>query len=202
MCDYCAYCLCGHLFCSVGVALAVGSGSTVYTSDSTSSFSTWTAASTPPVSAVLYDCKTIDGNVFYIVGEGGVMLTWSSGSWSQLSVGTTFDLHTISLISNAELMVQGSNSSMYYFARSADGGASWTSFSLFSNPTTLSYPQHALFMLTSKIAFAGSTNGKIMQTANGGRSWSTAFSATTDKIIFTLSMYSSDVGIAGMKTFA
>ncbi len=180
-----------------GVAFAAGSASTVYTSDSTSAFATWTKLTSPGVSVLLYDCKTIDGLTLFVVGESGTMLKWSSNSWSQLTTVTATNLQTVSMISNLELMIQGSNSTNNYFGRSTDGGSTWTAFSLFTSPWTLAYPQHALFMLTSKIAFAGSIDGRIMQTANGGRSWSTAFTTTSDKMIFTISMYSSDVGIAG-----
>ncbi len=181
----------------LGRGYIAGTGGKVFTSTATDSFSSWTSVTTTPVSFQINCVSSYDGTIVYVVGAGGRMYKSSnSGStWTSLTTGATAALYTISEVGNSTLMVQGAS---LFAARTTNGGTSWTRIYPFSSGTTTSTrPPHALSMLTTSIAISCNVSGELKQTVNGGSRWTSATTLGVGRSIFSVSMYSTDVGIAG-----
>ena len=152
----------------------------------------------------LYGISTIDGvKLFACASNGFVYISSDSGlTWINSFTGNAIALYAIDQANDDVLMVLGESN---FVGRSIDGGVTWTSLSVFSSGSTGSIlPTHTLSMISSTVAFAGSVEGIILQTNTGGEKWfetELVDSEITIEPIYTVSIYSSEVGIAGIKNY-
>ena len=178
-------------------AYAVGQVGTVYVANSSTSFAVWEDVSVPGTTRQLNDVSSFDGVTVYVVGNTGTIYKSADGgaSWTQCTSGTTNHIYSISQASNNVAMVTGAEN---YAARTLDGGATWTTMSVFSSgSTTAARVPHVVSMLTTTVAYMASVAGGIYRTVDGGNSWKVENTAESGQSIFSLQIYSTDVGIAG-----
>jgi photosystem II stability/assembly factor-like uncharacterized protein len=178
-----------------------GASGRIYRTTTAYEYTAWSTM-TSPSSFQINAINTIDGNVLYVVGNSGNVFKYTESTWNQLMVSTTTsNLYSLSQISDNEVYILGANN---FVAKTADGGVTWSLLSVFtSGSTTLASttrPPHAVSMLTSAVGLIGSTSGALRQTVNGGATWYDAMTlaASAGRSILTVSMYSSNVGVAGM----
>lgn len=185
-----------------GEGFIAGSNGQVFRSSVLQNFTTWQALPTLPISIQLNGISTYDGNILYVVGEeGNAFMTTNQGlDWIKLKLDTFATLYCVSQASNNDIIIAGD---FGFSAISNDAGSKWTNTTIFNVtyiPSPL--PPHNLHMVSSAVIFAGSnSNGDIAVTVNSGRMWQLVqipSSDMFDSLIYSLSMYSSDVGIAGM----
>jgi photosystem II stability/assembly factor-like uncharacterized protein len=179
-----------------------GTLGSVYYSTNATTYANWTQL-TVPETMQINAIASYDGIVVYLVGvgnsdsKGRIYKSSDSGSsWTKLTtLGSTVALYSISITSDEEIMVQGAS---LFVSRSLDGGSTWSTMSVYTSGTTTSTrPPHALSMLSRTIAYSGSISGAMKMTVNGGSSWSTATTLAQAKSIYSIKIYSTDVGIAG-----
>lgn len=194
---------------SNGNAFAVGQAGIVYYSDLSSSYDSWSYVSVTGVSPPqLNTVTTFDGIIVYTAGGlGNIYRSVDGGqSWSALSSGTNYNLYSLSQSTNNNVMVLGAEN---FALRTKDGGQNWIAMSIFQSgsttvqgsPTNLR-PPHALSMISTSVAFAGSASGEVYRTNNGGLRWESETSIVIDagQSAYTLRVESTNVAIVGDST--
>jgi len=140
-----------------------------------------------------FDISTIDGvNVIAVGSKGYIYYTLNSGtSWTKYTNSITTIIYTVAHGSSLTAMAAGASS---YVAKTTDGGVTWQTLSVFtSNSITIRF--HSIsFVSTTEIYIVGS-NGEIRATYDGGTSWSIV--ASTNAVLYSISMYDSIKGVAG-----
>lgn len=114
-----------------------------------------------------------DGNLKFAVGNGGAIFKTIDGglSWSQLSSGTSADLHSVIFTSQSNGVIGASNNTIL---RTSDGGTNWSIATGPSSSGTFIYYGFA-FPTTSTgyvIGSSGGSSAAVYKTTNGGSSWS------------------------------
>ena len=182
---------------SNGFAYAVGARRSIYKSDYTSSFSTWTTITYYSANVVtLNDVFSFDGVNFIAVGNGGNILKSSNSGTSYTAVsvgGVSSNLYCISGLSNLYMVAAGADGKII---KTINGGATWSTIS--SSPITSSvvFQYHAISYVSTAIIFAAATNGKIYVSKDTGITWS-LYQTTSDTTFNTLNAFSSTVAVAG-----
>lgn len=128
-----------------------GTAAQVYRSSYTSGFATWTLCS-PTTSGTLYGISSFDGTNVIAVGStnaGVARIYYSSNSgssWTQATgLTTTSIVYCVAHGSSSFALAAGLNS---YVARTTNGGATWTTLSVFS-ASTVTIRYQALSVLSS-----------------------------------------------------
>lgn len=80
-----------------------------------------------------------------------------------------------------------------YVAKTSNGGATWSTLSVFSTSVTVRF--HSISMLSDTEAYVAGADGSIFMTTNFGSSWTRI--ASTGALLYSLSVYDSTTAIAG-----
>eukprot|EP01031_Cornospumella_fuschlensis_P025077 gene25077-30288_t len=178
-----------------GVAYAVGGFSKIYRSSASSSFATWNPVHDPndPDALDFNDVFSLDGILVYVVGAGGLLYrsTNSGFSWDSISSGVTLDFFSIAYVQSSILIILGEVNT---FLKSTDGSV-WANQTVFTRTSfTTALSPHSISFLSKDVAYVGGNGGNIYRTVNGGKTFT--LEATTSSI-YSLFVYSSEVGVAG-----
>ena len=179
-----------------GMAFAAGGSSNeVYSASNSTGYETWTDISPTGVtpSGRFYDVSTLNGVDVIVVGQHGhVYYSDNSGaSWTAGTSGTSQIVYCVDHgSSNLVAMAAGGAS---YVAKTVDGGATWSSISVYSSGTVTTR-FHAIYMHTDLLAYVAGDNGEIYSTDDGGVSWS--LEASTGFELFAIEQLTADVGAA------
>lgn len=185
---------------SNGNAFVAGDGNVIRRSDYTTSYATWTSATTTAPTSTWYDISSFDGvSVIVVGGLGSIYYSVNSGAaWSSTSTVTAADLFCVAHASATTAMVGG----VGYLARTTDSGNTWTDMTALAFGTSYTARFHSISILSTSIAYVaafpsdGATSiGVIYQTTDGGSTWLLVYSTNTP--LYSLSMYSTDFGVAG-----
>ena len=187
----------------VGQSYAAGIAGRIFTSDNTSNFVNWNEISPAQYSFQINGISTYDGIQVFAVGEMGSVITTNDqgSSWSELFLNTTQTLYCISQCSNLDMVILGD---LPYAIVSNDGGINWNYWMVFNSSTISSFrPPHNVDMLSPAVIFAGSSNnGEIAMSRTRGNVWITinTQASLAGNVIYSLDLYSTDVGVAGKRT--
>ncbi len=182
---------------SNGVAYAVGASRSIYKSDYTSSYATWSTITYYSANVVTFnDVYSFDGVNFVVVGNSGTILKSSNSgsSYTAVSVGgVSSHLYCISGISNSYMIAAGAGGTII---KTINGGATWSIIS--SSPITSSvvFQYHSISYVSAAIIFAAATNGNIYVSKDTGITWT--LDQTVSYTTFNaLSAFSSSLAVAG-----
>lgn len=150
----------------------------------------------------LFGFSTVDGYTVFTCGTDGFVYkssdsgtTWSTVN-SNLNVG--YILYTVEQANNDFVLVLGESD---YVIKSTNGGSDWTVLNVFpDSDSPISFlPPHAISILSPSVVFIGSLDGVIMQTKTAGEKWYQANFMESSNLnpIYTLSVFSTNVGVAG-----
>lgn len=127
-----------------------------------------TAAAPPPDWRHLRDVQ-LDGNLGWIVGDGGRVLQTrdGGGSWQPVALpsgaGSLHDFQAVAM-AGEHCWIAGSPGGFIW--HSADGGATWQ-----KQATGISTPLAAITFLDEQRGWAAGALGTILATRDGGRTW-------------------------------
>lgn len=166
----------GVCFTSSNIGFAVGDGG-VYL-ETTNAGQSWTQK-VLPTSQDLINVEFITSMVGLITAEGdSSLVTTNGGSTWQVSTtgapGTVW--HDVSMLSANLMYMIGYNGTTGLFARSTNGGTSWSRISLGAGK------MYGLHFITADSGWAVGEGGKIVFTSDSGNTWTPQTSGTTNDL--------------------
>jgi photosystem II stability/assembly factor-like uncharacterized protein len=187
----------GVTIASNGNAFVCGSGNKVYLSYASSGYLTWVAKSpSPGVSIQFNDVSSVNGIDVIIVGSrGSAYFSSTSGdSWTKGTNGLAITT-VLYCVAHATTLTAFAGGDKGYVARTTNGGSTWTTLSVFTNPTTVTVRFHAISTFQSTYVFVAGSNGFIYWSSNTGDSWTLL--VNTAQTLYSISMYDLSNGVAG-----
>lgn len=169
-----------------GVSLGTESGSSyianqagTYTVEDTLTLGTWVPYAPTPHNYTYRDVYFTDANTGYAVGDQGIIYkTTDAGAiWLPQSSGTTETLYGVQFTNaNTGYIVSQNSSSIF---KTTNAGQSWNRMNFYSNNY---YTRYAMFFTSSSAGWVVGSNGTIEKTTDGGISWTTQSSGTTQEL--------------------
>jgi photosystem II stability/assembly factor-like uncharacterized protein len=187
----------GVTIASNGYAFACGFGNKVYRSLASSGYLTWASVSpSPGVSIQFNDVSSVDGiNVIIVGSRGSAYYSSNSGtSWTKGTNGLAITA-VVYCVAHATTLTAFAGGDKGYVARTVNGGSTWTTLSVFTNPTTITVRFHAISTFQSTYVFVAGSNGFIYWSSDTGASWTLL--VNTAQTIYSISMYDLTNGVAG-----
>ena len=182
---------------SNGVAYAVGASRSIYKSDYTSSYTTWSTITYIYANIVTYnDVYSYDGINFVVVGNGGNILKSSNSgsSYTAVSVGgVSSHLYCISGLSNLYMIAAGASGTII---KTINGGVTWSIISSSPITSNVVFQYHSISYVSTAIIFAAATNGNIYISKDTGITW-TLDQTAAYTTFNALSAFSSTLAVAG-----
>ena len=198
---------------SNGNAFMIGDRFTIFKATSVTSYQSITSSFIPDASTLQITTSnlkifhflsvcTYDGNNIIAAGNIG-LIYYSSNSGSTWTKGTdlssgTADYNSISCVSSSKAYLSGSSS---YVAVTNNGGGTWTSLNGFPDYAANSVSSYGISVISLNTIFvsgilADFTNSVIYSSYDGGTTWH--LEEESSSAIYSLTMYSSTIGIAGL----
>lgn len=150
-----------------------------YTIEDTATLGAWVTYNPVPHNYTYRDVYFTDANTGYAVGDNGIIYkTTDAGAiWLPLNSGTTNSLYAVQFTdANTGYVISQYNYSIY---KTTNAGQSWTQINSYSNTN---YSRYGLFFTTSSVGWTIGSSGNIEKTADGGQSWTTQISGTTQTL--------------------
>lgn len=121
----------------------------------------------------LRSVRFINSQTGWIAGTNGIILKSTNGgnNWNTVKAGISWDLYSISLISDSIIFACGENG---IIIKSTNSGFSWNNLS-----SGVNVRLNSIIFLNSLTGFSAGFEGVILKTINGGDSW-TILSSGTD----------------------
>ena len=179
-----------------GNAFAAGISNRVYTASDSNSFSSWEPVSPTGISpsGIFWDISTLNGDDVIAVGQRGYIYYSSDAgaNWSAGTSGVTTIIYCVDHGSSSSVAMAAGASS--YVAKTVDGGATWSTMSVYSSGSVTTR-FHAIYMHTDSEAYIAGSNGEVYSTDDGGSTWT--LEASTGVTLFSIEVLSNLVGAAG-----
>jgi photosystem II stability/assembly factor-like uncharacterized protein len=149
-------------------------GVILYSNDDANSWTTQTSG----VSTTLRSIAARTSVVVWAVGDSGVLLSTGNGgtTWTTIDLGITTNLYGVYFRTFDTGWVLGGASNVGFVSYTIDAGVTWTNVNPSSNIL------RDAFFLDFDIGIAVGNSGNIRRSINGGASWASVTSPTTNQL--------------------